>query len=586
MPVLRWTTRNIAYAPSSKNPELVYATRWYSAICEYTANNDNDCVDGLFYSDDGGESWIEARKLPTATFGNLILGIRVHPTNSEILYLYGNKGLLRLDNATNPDSQCEVLSGNKGLPDGEIYGNLYLSSDGDTLIVAVSKKGIYKTTDGAQNWTLLYPWSNIQKCFVNESFPERIYATALRSDNQQLRVSKNAGQNWNTNVISAPRPGRSGSWNTYIQGDFGWIIPDPRDPDKAFAHGNAKHHRTYNGGNNWVPSDDYFNGSNHIGQNHEQMFDPVNPDRFCFFMADKGVWYTETGGKWFNPSTIKRTVFDLPHTTCFGGAMHPDAKTGIILVNIGTREGKLLRSADNGKSWKIVANEIKSRWFISFDQQNPDYCYQGNSRSSDAGETWHVLPMPAGTMIVGMSFTDGKVIFAKDTRNIWRSIDRGDTWEKVATVSWNLRNIFRVDPKNQNIFYTSSSSGQVAKWNLDAPGQKWEDLDVLNGGKKEKGFLIDRFALDRRFPDVMYAFNLRDNTGNKLFRSTDGGKTWDNISEGIPNACMKAIEVSPVTGELFIGGGLGTRVLPPPYPSANSAFEWMDYDYRYIDKEY
>ena len=470
------------------------------------------------------------------------------------------------------------------LKDGKTF---YIDHKGKTLIVAVAHKGIYKTTDGAQNWTLIYNYPDIQKCFVNKNFPDQIYVTAFRESNEQIRVSKDGGKTWNTNVNSVPRPGHSGSWHTRICGDMAWVIPDPRDPDKAFVHGNAKNHRTDDGGDNWYQSSDFFNGSQHVGINHEQMFDPKNPDRFCYFTIDKGVWYTENRGQWFRSSHISRTRFGLIHTTCMGGAVHPDASTGIILVNIGRNTGKLLRTGNNGISWDIVNNEQRARSFIGFDQQNPNYCYAGRERSSDAGKTWKKLPMPEGTIISGMSYTDGKVIFAKDSRNVWRSKDRGNTWDKVASANWPLGSIFRVHPENHNIFYTSSSTEQVAKWNLETQqDHQFDNFDAMNGNEKEKDFRITRFAIDRRFPDVMYMINQRDNTGNKLFCSQDGGLTWENISEGFPNIVTDGLEVSPVTGEVYISGGNGSRVMLPPYPTKNTAFELVRYKDTYIDKPY
>lgn len=594
---IRNTTNLIAYAPSSINEELCHATRWYAAFGEFSnpkvasyqgnPKGGTDADDGFFYSDDAGITWNEVRKLPSEIFGNKVNGIRVHPSNENIVYMYGNKGLFCMQDAKKENGDFVLLSGKNGLPVGEIFGDIYMDKEADTLIVAVAHKGIYKTTNGARSWKLLYDYPDIQKCFVNKNFPDRIYATAFRESGEQIRVSKDGGKTWNVNVNSIARPGHDGPWHTRICADMSWVIPDPRDPNKAFVHGNAKNHRTDDGGDTWYPSSDFFNGSQHVGVNHEQMFDPKNPDRFCYFTIDKGVWFTENRGQWFRSSSIGKTKFGLLHTTCMGGAMHPDASTGIILVNIGRNTGKLLRTEDDGKSWTIVSEENKNRSFIGFDQQNPDYCYAGQERSSDAGKTWQKLPIPEGAVIAGISYADGKVIFAKTNNKIWRSKDRGENWELVASGEWNLGSLFRVHPKNHNIFYTSSLTGQVAKWNLDLPDEKrYEEFDAMNGGVKEENFRITRFAIDRRYPDVMYMINQRDNTGNKLFCSKDGGKTWENFSEGFPNIVTNGLEVSPVTGEVYVSGGNGSRVMLPPYPTQNTAFELVRYKNTYIDKPY
>ena len=598
---IRNSTNQIAYAPSSKNAALGYATRWYAALGEFwstsfTANVEGgtESDDGFFYSDNGGESWTEVRKLPSATFGNKINGIKVHPSNPNVVYMYGYNGLFRWNDATNSTGNFEALSGKNGLPDGTIFGDIYISLDGETLILAVAENGIYKSTDGGSQWNSVYLWNDIQKCFVNPNFPDRMYATSIRSSNQQIRVSKDGGVTWNTNVNSIPKTGYSGSWHTRITGDMAWIIPNPHDPDKAFAHGNAKHHRTNDGGDNWYNSSDYFNGSMLVG--NDQMFDPVNPNRFCFFMVDKGVWYTENRGQWFK-SLNAGSVGGLTHTTCTGGALHPDASTGIILVSMGRSSGQLLRTTNNGQSWTKVRDTDERRWYVTFDQQYPNYCYQWRERSSDAGATWQGLPMPDNTIIFGMSLVDGKVIYAIDVmgdqKNIWRSKDRGNTWEKVISTSWKLTApgdrtaTFCVHPENSDIIFTKGPTGQISKWDLSLPAsQQRTDFDVFNGAVQEEGFYANKFAIDRRFPDVMYMTNQRDNTGNKLFRSIDGGQTWENISDGFPNEASRGLEVSPVTGEVFLGGGNGSRVLLPPYVTSDTAFELIHFKNTYINEPY
>ena len=504
-----------------------------------------------------------------------------------------SRGLFCFSEATNPQGACKRLSGKNGLPEGAVDGKLYLDPTGRKIIAAVSGKGIYTSEDAGLNWKSIYDWDKVVKCFVNEGFPNHIYVTASRESGEQVRVSADGGKTWNSKVKSIPVPGTGGVWNTHIFGTFAWIIPDPRNQDRAFAHGNAKNHQTDDGGNTWSPSNDFFCGVQFAGVNYEQMFDPKNSDRFCYFTVDEYVAYTESRGQWFYHRTADKKALDLVHSTCHGGAMHPDASTGIILVSIGKLNGQLLRSENNGETWEKVRSGNKKRWCVLFDQQNPDYCYQWRERSSDTGKTWIELNMPKGTIIAGMSWQDGRILYAVETegeaKNVWRSDDRGDTWKKVITTDWKLTSpgdsqfAFRVDPKDHNIVYTKSPKGQISKWNLNLATEKQRtDFDVFNGGAQEEGFYAERFAIDRRHPEVMYVLNIRDFTGNKLFRSTNGGATWENISQGFPNVVHSGLEVSPVTGEVYLSGGNGSRVLLPPYPTKNTVWELINLPNTFI----
>ena len=103
-------------------------------------------------------------------------------------------------------------------------------------------------------------------------------------------------------------------------------------------------------------------------------------------------------------------------------------------------------------------------------------------------------------------------------------------------------------------------------------------------------FAAMALAIDRRHPEVMYVANAYDNVPHKFFRTTDGGESWENITEGFPGVFMRGLEVSPVTGAVFIGTPNGSRVLPPPYANtqaaARSVVEENVWGQRYLDMAY
>ena len=133
----------------------------------------------------------------------------------------------------------------------------------------------------------------------------------------------------------------------------------------------------------------------------------------------------------------------------------------------------------------------------------------------------------------------------------------------------------RAHPSDPDVFFTKGPNDwTIRKWMLGKkPG--YVDLNVMGGfprGVPPDGmFAAMALALDRRHPEVMYVANAYDNVPLKFFRTTDGGATWENLTEGFPGVFMRGLEVSPVTGEVFIGTPNGSRVLPPPYADAAPA---------------
>lgn len=586
----RRTVHLLAYAPSTKNTTLGYTERWYAAFTTYTGVSTIIGDDGFMYSDDGGETWTEVRDMDKATYTENIYGIRVDPVNKNVVYLYGGPGLMRFDDATNPTGALTTVSGTGGLPAGSINNDIYISPDGNTLIVGVASKGIYKSTDKGASWKEIYAYSSLVKVFVNPGFPDVMYVTSPSGGNQ-IRVTKDGGATLNTAVQVTPVPGYSGNWNTRIYNNFAHVIPDPRNPNRVFAQGNAMFFQSDNGGDDWVPSNGYFNGNQFEGCSFEQMFDPVNPDRLAYFAVDIGVRTTTNRGRWFSKDNFTAASVSTTTKSSNGGAIHPTKPIQLASVNSGA-SGKLLRSVDGGVNWAVVSTSVAKRWYIFFDQQDPSYCYQWKERSSDEGATWIRLPTPGGTsgpdwVVAGVSFQDGKVIYAYEvgspSTKVYRSTDRGDTWALAFTSPTRLRSAvseqfaFRVHPTNHNIVFTSSpSTGGITKWDLtDFSNPVSTQLSMVSN--PESGFYINRLAIDRRHPNVMYAANLRQGTGNKFFRTQDGGLTWENLTTGLPGSSLGAVEVSPVTGEVIISTPNGVFVLPPPYATTVAERSAMAY---------
>jgi hypothetical protein len=587
----RSTQSPVNFAPSSKDPSLGYATRWYCIIQKDSRRRENGLPHELHLSDDGGASWALVRRLASAEFGS-ITHLAVDPLDPDRVYVYSGEGLWRLEAAAEPEGPITRLSGTGGLPEGGVGDRLHLSPDGRTLIAGVIQTGIFRSDDGGARWTEVQADPALRKLHVNPWDPSRMIVSYAKG--KQMRYSTDGGASFAEPASVSTGPG--GDRDGLIHEGSCLVVWHPANPDRVWAHGGPRHWQSDNGGRDWRPANGYFNGKQHQNWFVDQMFDPVDPGRFAYFMTDFGVGLTRNGGLWFERGPMYAQRRGLKHSTVNGGAIHPDPSKGIILASVGKMNaGTLLLSRDDGANWEIGSAGDERRQYVGFDLDDPRFAYQWRERSSDDGVTWSAMKaLPQGFAVSGMTLVapglaQGQAVFAIDrdrggsNSRILRSLDRGESWDLVVASPYDFGiagmtggGPCRAHPSDPDVFFTKGpGETTIRRWQFGGGRLTYVDFNVMGGfpgGRAPDGrFSVMSLAIDRRFPDVMYVVSPYDNGPYKFFRTVDGGASWENLTEGFPGVFLRGLEVSPVTGEVFVGSPNGSRVLPPPY-AAPAAF--------------
>ena len=111
----------------------------------------------VFKSTDGGNSWVSTSL--TEDFGGTN-AIEVHPTNGNIVFVAGGKGVYKSINGGQTWTQVLTQS-NFGATE------LLIHPTNDQVVFAASEKGLFRSTDGGSNWTQLYT----QKCWDIKAKP-------------------------------------------------------------------------------------------------------------------------------------------------------------------------------------------------------------------------------------------------------------------------------------------------------------------------------------------------------------------------------------------------------------------------------
>jgi photosystem II stability/assembly factor-like uncharacterized protein len=204
------------------------------------------------------------------------------------------------------------------------------------------------------------------------------------------------------------------------------------------------------------------------------------------------------------------------------------------LFYIGFDNGGLWRSSDYGSNWEPLFDREStgSIGAIAVPLTNPDIIYVGTGagiirpdlatgdgfyKSTDAGRTWTRTGLFDSQMIAMIDVDPGNPdrLFvavlghpygANPERGIFRSLDGGRSFEKVLYKDeYTSGNDVRIDPTNPSIVYATLWQQQQS---------------FIEGGGFGGG-------------------------GNGIFKSTDGGTTWRQLTEGLPSILQANIAIAP-----------------------------------------
>lgn len=201
--------------------------------------------------------------------------------------------------------------------------------------------------------------------------------------------------------------------------------------------------------------------------------------------------------------------------------------TGVVqqpnVFYIGVNNGGVWKTTDFGRTWQPIFDEqpTGSIGDVAVAPSSPNILYAGSGeglqrpdlsvgdgiyKSTDAGKTWINTGLKEAQQIGGLAIdpNNENIVFVaalghpygpNTERGIYRTINGGKTWEKVLYKDENTGAIqVTIDPKNSKIIYADLWAGRQGPWENGA----WQG--------PESG----------------------------LFKSTDGGTTWEKLTKGLP----------------------------------------------------
>lgn len=246
-----------------------------------------------------------------------------------------------------------------------------------------------------------------------------------------------------------------------------------------------------------------------------------------------GMYRSEDDGITWGPSTDGMTSRPVTSLAVTEEGVVYAGTGGLMWIGGGiTSEGGLFRSTDQGKSWQEVmgSTEYNVVWDVEIDATGTIYAatINGLFRSEDEGETWNGIG-ESGYAI--HSNGSGRLILATEN-DILRSEDGGESWTVVSTET-----VIRFVESNNTLFASTFGISRIVQSTDD--GRNWTPLPFDRG----RVLALAVAGTGDLFAGTLY---------RGLYRSPDGGQTWQENQLGFSAHPIHAFEVHP-SGDLFAG---------------------------------
>ena len=209
----------------------------------------------------------------------------------------------------------------------------------------------------------------------------------------------------------------------------------------------------------------------------------------------------------------------------------------------GATGGGIWKTTDSGQNWRNISDGFfgGSIGAISASESDPNILYVGTGEKTVRG---NVSPGYGG---------------------FWKSDDAGETWKKMnLDIDQVQVGRIAIHPKNPDIVFIGiigdlfKDSNKRGVYKSTDGGKSWRQVLFSN----ERSGAVD-ISIDKNNPRIIFAstWNIRrtpyslesGGEGSGLWKSTDGGETWTNISdnEGLPSGIwgISGVSVSPLNSK-------------------------------------
>jgi photosystem II stability/assembly factor-like uncharacterized protein len=569
----------VAVAPSEAN--VVYA-----GSGEGLQRPDLSVGDGMYKSTDAGRSW---RHLGLGD-AQQIASILVDPRDPNRLFVaalghpYGpnaERGVFRSTDGGTTWRKVLYKNDRTGAVDlafdprnpRKIYAVLWQAQQGpwENGQFSGPNSGLFQSTDGGDTWSQLTGGlpgfaEGLGRIGIGiaPNDPIRMYALVEAGRGHGgLYRSDDAGQHWRQ-VNHEQRIYGRGS-------DFACVRVDPKNPDIVYV-ANTSTYRSTDGGASFTAIKGAPGGDDY----HTIWINPKNPD-IILLAADQGATLTVNGGatwsSWYNQPTAQfyHVITDNQRPYWVYGGQQESGSVGISSRG---NDGQI-----TFRDWHPVGADEYG--YIAPDPLNPNIIYGSKVHRYNkvTGEVENVAPHGSyrylRTAPLLFSYVDPHVLYL-GAQMVLKTTNGGRTWTEispdlsretyqlppsVAAYSEEAKRqatrrgvVYAIAPSHLNVdvIWAGTDDGLIHV--TRDGGKTWKDVTPPGLTPWSKVSQLDTSRFDDQ--TVYAAINrLRlDDLKPHIYRTHDGGTTWQEIVRGLPDSPVNTVRADPVRKGLLFAG--------------------------------
>jgi len=573
---------DVVVAPS--NPNVIYV-----GSGEGLQRPDLSVGDGIYKSTDGGKTWANMGLKNALQIG----GLAIDPTNENRLFAaalghpYGaneERGVYRTIDGGKTWERVLYKDENTGAVQVAIdpndpnivYADLWAARQGPWENGAWNGKesGLYKSTNGGNTWKKLsnglptteQGLARIGFC-IAPSDSKRLYATVEVGKYGGIYRSNDAGENWQLANADERLWGRGN--------DFAEIKADPKNADIVYT-ADVVTWKSTDGGKTWSA----FRGAPGGDDYHRIWINPNNPS-IILIASDQGAIITVNGGEtfssWYNQPTAQfyhvSADNSFPYNVYSG-----QQESGSVCISSRGNDGQI-----TFRDWHPVGAEEYG--YVVADPLDNNIIYGGKISRYDkrTGQAQNISPeiVRSGKVrflrtapIIFSPLNKKELFFAGNV--LFKTYNGGSSWQTIspdltrtnydvpASVGIYSKEDMKTMPRrgviytiapsyvDSNTIWVGTDDGLIhvtrnggKTWtNVTPPGvSSWSKVSLMDASHTNANTAyaaVNRIRLDDMKPHI--------------YKTTDGGNTWKEIVNGLPDDPINVVKEDPVRKGLLFAG--------------------------------